>query len=79
VVEIKPREGPPRLKVRYTTVNNFIGKPVHPQAQVLLKKSAAKTMLRAHDWLKPPELGLPDLRQAPAMTGAAQWTLAFTI
>jgi D-alanyl-D-alanine dipeptidase len=58
LVEIKTREGGPRLDVRYATANNFIGKPVYPQARVFLQKPAAEALLRAHDRLKPLGLGL---------------------
>ena len=58
LVEIKPTAEGPRLDVRYSTANNFIGKPVYSEARVFLQKPAAEALLRAHARLKPLGLGL---------------------
>lgn len=58
LVEIKPTDGGPHLDVRYATANNFLDKPVYPEARVFLQKPAAEAVLRAHARLKPLGLGL---------------------
>ena len=58
LVEIKPQAGGPRLDVRYATANNFLGKPVYPQARAFLQQPAAEALCRAHERLKPLGFGL---------------------
>ena len=37
-----------RLDIRYAKTNNFLGKPVYPEARAFLQRPAAEALLRAH-------------------------------
>lgn len=47
-----------RLDVRYATVDNFIGRPVYPEARVFLQKPAAEALVRASHCLEACGYGL---------------------
>lgn len=47
-----------KLDIRYATANNFMGRPVYPQARAFLQKPAAKSLLKVHKKLKKQGLGL---------------------
>lgn len=47
-----------KLDIRYATDNNFVGRPVYPQARAFLQKPAAKAVARVHKKLKEKGLGI---------------------
>jgi D-alanyl-D-alanine dipeptidase len=47
-----------KLDIRYATANNFVGKPVYPEARAFLQRPAAEALLRVHKQLKKQGLGL---------------------
>jgi D-alanyl-D-alanine dipeptidase len=47
-----------KLDIRYATSNNFVGKPVYPEARAFLQRPAAKALLKVHRKLKAKGLGL---------------------
>jgi D-alanyl-D-alanine dipeptidase len=47
-----------RLDIRYATANNFLGRPVYPEARALLQREAAAALLRAHRALREKGYGL---------------------
>ena len=47
-----------KLDVRYATANNFLGRPVYPEARAFLQKDAAAALLRAHRALREKGHGL---------------------
>ncbi len=46
------------LDIRYAKTNNFLGKPVYPEARAFLQRPAAEALLRAHRALAPLGYGL---------------------
>lgn len=40
------------LDIRYATSNNFVGRPVYPEAKAYLQRPAAEALVAAHRWLK---------------------------
>lgn len=48
LVELSALDSGLRFDVRYATANNFLGRPVYPQARVFLQRPAADALLRAH-------------------------------
>ena len=47
-----------RLDIRYAGTNNFLGKPVYPEARAFLQRPAADGVVRAHRALAPHGYGL---------------------
>lgn len=47
-----------KLDIRYATSNNFVGKPVYPEARAFLQRPAAEAVVRVHQWLKKKNLGI---------------------
>ena len=47
-----------RLDIRYARSNNFLGKPVYPEARAFLQRPAAEALLKAHRALAPHGYGL---------------------
>ncbi|MCV4861236.1 hypothetical protein OFB63_34825, partial [Escherichia coli] len=47
-----------KLDIRYATSNNFVGKPVYPEARAFLQRPSAKALLKVHRKLKAKGLGL---------------------
>jgi D-alanyl-D-alanine dipeptidase len=47
-----------KIDIRYATANNFMGKPVYPEARAFLQKPAAKALINVHKKLKKQGLGL---------------------
>jgi len=47
-----------KLDIRYATDNNFVGRPVYPEARAFLQKPAAKAVVRVHKKLKEKGLGI---------------------
>jgi D-alanyl-D-alanine dipeptidase len=47
-----------RLDVRYATANNFVGRPVYPEARAFLQRPAAEALVRAHQALRARGYGL---------------------
>jgi len=41
-----------KLDIRYATSNNFVGKPVYPEARVFLQKPAAEALVKVNNELK---------------------------
>jgi zinc D-Ala-D-Ala dipeptidase len=46
------------LDIRYATANNFVGKPVYPEARAFLQRPAARALLAAHRWLRERGFGI---------------------
>ena len=47
-----------KIDIRYATANNFMGRPVYPEARAFLQKPAAKGLVKVHKKLKKQGLGL---------------------
>ncbi len=47
-----------KLDIRYATANNFVGRPVYPEARAFLQKPAAKAIANVHKKLRKQGLGL---------------------
>ena len=47
LVELVTLDPTIRLDVRYATANNFIGRPVYPEARAFLQRPAAEGLARA--------------------------------
>src|SRR6187549_1821588 len=47
-----------KLDIRYATADNFVGRPVYPEARAFLQKPAAKAVARVHKKLKEKGLGI---------------------
>lgn len=47
-----------KLDIRYAGTNNFLGKPVYPEARAFLQRPAAEAVVRAHRALAPHGYGL---------------------
>ena len=47
-----------KIDIRYATANNFMGKPVYPEARAFLQKPAAKALIKVNKKLKKQGLGL---------------------
>jgi D-alanyl-D-alanine dipeptidase len=58
LVELTSLDPTIKLDIRYATANNFMGRPVYPEARAFLQKPAAKSLLRVHHKLEKQGLGL---------------------
>ena len=47
-----------KLDIRYATANNFVGRPVYTEARAFLQRPAAEALVRVHEKLNEPGLGL---------------------
>jgi D-alanyl-D-alanine dipeptidase len=47
-----------KLDIRYATANNFVGRPVYPEARVFLQRPAAEALVRVNRKLTKKALGL---------------------
>jgi zinc D-Ala-D-Ala dipeptidase len=47
-----------KLDIRYATANNFVGRPVYPEARAFLQRPAAEALKRAHQKLQKRGFGL---------------------
>ena len=47
-----------KLDIRYATANNFVGRPVYPEARAFLQSPAAEALKRAHEKLQKQGFGL---------------------
>jgi zinc D-Ala-D-Ala dipeptidase len=52
LVEIVKLDPTIKLDIRYATANNFVGRPVYPEARAFLQRPAAEAVVAAHRWLK---------------------------
>jgi len=52
LVEVVALDPTIKLDIRYATANNFVGRPVYPEARAFLQRPAAEALLAAHRWLK---------------------------
>ena len=58
LVEVKKLHPGFRLDVRYATADNFLGRPVYPEAKVFLQEPAALALVRAQEKLEHLGFGL---------------------
>ncbi len=58
LVELKALDSTFKLDIRYATKNNFLGRPVYPEARAFLQRPAAEALARANQALKKKGLGL---------------------
>jgi zinc D-Ala-D-Ala dipeptidase len=58
LVELTTLDNTIKLDIRYATSDNFIGRPVYPEARAFLQKPAAKAVARVHKKLRKHGLGL---------------------
>lgn len=58
LVELIKLDSTIKLDIRYATENNFVGRPVYPQARAFLQKPAAKAVADVHKKLRKRGLGL---------------------
>lgn len=58
LVDLAATEATIRLDVRYASANNFLGRPVYPQARAFLRPGVAQALAGAQAALRPQGLGL---------------------
>ena len=58
LVELIKLDSTFKLDIRYATSNNFVGKPVYPEARAFLQRPAAMALVEVSKELKPLNLGL---------------------
>lgn len=58
LVELIKLDSTIKLDIRYATGNNFVGRPVYPEARAFLQKPAAKAVVKVHEKLRRQGLGL---------------------
>ena len=58
LVELTTLDNTIKLDIRYATNDNFVGRPVYPEARAFLQKPAAKALVNVHKKLKKRGLGL---------------------
>lgn len=58
LVELTTLDSTIKLDIRYATSDNFVGRPVYPQARAFLQKPAAKAVVNVHRKLKKRGLGI---------------------
>ena len=58
LVELRTLEETLHLDIRYATSNNFVGRPVYPEARAFLQRPAAVALVRAHRCLREKGFGL---------------------
>lgn len=58
LIELVKLDNTIKLDIRYAASNNFVGKPVYPEARAFLQRPAAEALLRVHKLLKKQGLGL---------------------
>jgi D-alanyl-D-alanine dipeptidase len=58
LVELVTLDPTIRLDIRYATANNFVGRPVYPEARAFLQRPAAEALVSAHRWLRERGYGL---------------------
>jgi D-alanyl-D-alanine dipeptidase len=58
LIELTKLSNTIKLDIRYATADNFVGKPVYPEARAFLQRPAAAALLRVHEELKKQGLGL---------------------
>ena len=58
LVELVKLDKTIKLDIRYATANNFVGRPVYPEARAFLQRPAAEALVRVHKKLKEQGLGL---------------------
>jgi D-alanyl-D-alanine dipeptidase len=52
LVELDKLDATLKLDIRYATSDNFVGRPVYPEARAFLQRPAAQALLRAHARLR---------------------------
>jgi D-alanyl-D-alanine dipeptidase len=58
LVELVTLDNTIKLDIRYATDNNFVGRPVYPEARAFLQKPAARAVAAVHKKLRKQGLGL---------------------
>jgi D-alanyl-D-alanine dipeptidase len=58
LVELVTLDNTIKLDIRYATDNNFVGRPVYPEARAFLQKPAAKAVVAVHKKLRKQGFGL---------------------
>jgi zinc D-Ala-D-Ala dipeptidase len=58
LVDLAAADPTVKLDVRYATANNFLGRPVYPDARAFLQRPAAEALVRAHRALREKGYGL---------------------
>lgn len=58
MVELTTLDSTIKLDIRYATSDNFVGRPVYPEARAFLQRPAAKAVLEVHKKLKKSGLGI---------------------
>ena len=58
LIELIKLDSTIKLDIRYATADNFVGRPVYPEARAFLQRPAAEGVVRVHKWLKNKGLGV---------------------
>ena len=58
LVELTSLDKSIKLDIRYATADNFVGRPVYPEARAFLQKPAAEAVVKVHRKLKDRGLGI---------------------
>src|SRR5687768_15901555 len=58
LVELKKLDKTIKLDIKYATADNFVGRPVYPEARAFLQRPAAEAVVRVHKWLGKQGLGI---------------------
>lgn len=51
LIEITKLDQTIKLDIKYATADNFVGKPVYPEARAFLQRPAAEGVVKVHKWL----------------------------
>ncbi|HEX3102264.1 MAG TPA: M15 family metallopeptidase [Pyrinomonadaceae bacterium] len=58
MIELTKLDTSIKLDIRYATADNFVGRPVYPEARAFLQRPAAEALVRVHKLLKKEGLGV---------------------
>ena len=58
LIDLKQLDKSIKLDIRYATSNNFVGRPVYPEARAFLQRPAAEAVVHVHQLLKKEGLGI---------------------
>ena len=58
LVELKTLDKSIKLDIKYATADNFVGRPVYPEARAFLQRPAAEAVIQVHRWLARQRLGI---------------------
>jgi len=58
LVELTKLDRSIKLDIKYASADNFVGRPVYPEARAFLQRPAAEAVVKVHKWLNKQGLGI---------------------